>query len=68
MRPSRKFSQPKPIDESANDELKDKQAMRAQRLQALAEEIDPIEWEKKKASKISDDKYVAASFFFFSEL
>lgn len=38
MRPSRKFSQPQSFDEAAYDELKEKQAARAQRLAALAEE------------------------------
>lgn len=62
MRPSRKFSQLKAEDEAANDEMKDKQAKRAQRLQALAEEtFDDDAWSKRKsdfASKLHDDEYV----------
>lgn len=39
MRPSRKFSQPKSGDDDGYDEMKEKQALRAQRLAALAEEM-----------------------------
>lgn len=60
LRPSRKFSQAKGSDESEYDELKEKQAARAQRLAALAEEtLNDEEWTKRKtdfASKILDDE------------
>lgn len=60
LRPSRKFSQPKGEDESLNDELKEKQAKRAQRLQALAEEtFDGDAWTQRKnefASKLLDEE------------
>lgn len=39
LRPSRKFSQPKSGDDDGYDEMKEKQALRAQRLAALAEEM-----------------------------
>lgn len=60
MRPSRKFSQPKGNDEAEYDAMKEKQAARAQRLAALAEEtFNDDEWTKRKsdlASKIADDE------------
>lgn len=39
LRPSRKFSQAKSGDDDGYDEMKEKQALRAQRLAALAEEM-----------------------------
>lgn len=61
-RPSRKFAQPKANDESLDDELKDKQAKRAQRLQALAEEtFDANFWVNRKnefANDLLKDEYV----------
>lgn len=59
LRPSRKFTQPKSDDGSEIDELKEKQAARAQRLQALAEEtFDEDAFAKRKsdfASKLNDE-------------
>lgn len=62
MRPSRKFSQPKGNDDSLDDELREKQALRAQRLAALAEEtFDADEWAKRKSEFASQlqDEYVS---------
>lgn len=59
LRPSRKFSQPKGNDDAEYEELKEKQAARAQRLAALAEEINDDAWTKGKsdvASKILNDE------------
>lgn len=62
MRPSRKFSQAKANDDADIDELKEKQAARAQRLAALAEEtFDEDAFVKRKsdfASKLKSDEYV----------
>lgn len=61
MRPSRKFSQPK-NDDSCDDDMKDKKAKRAERLQALAEEtFDSNFWVNRKtdfAAKLVNDEYV----------
>lgn len=69
MRPSRKFNAPKGDDAACDDELREKQQMRAQRLQALAEEtFDEDAFAKRKsdfASKLLDDEYVLLIFFFF---
>lgn len=52
FRPSRKFSQPKSLEDEADLELKDKQAARAERLNVLSEEtLDEIALEKKKAQR-----------------
>lgn len=60
MRPSRKFSAPRSDEDSMNDELKEKQAARAQRLLALAEQTyDESEWVDRKkdfAAKLSKDE------------
>lgn len=62
MRPSRKFTAPKGDDGACDDELREKQVMRAQRLQALAEEtFDEDAFARRKsdfASKLLDDEYV----------
>lgn len=62
MRPSRKFSAPKGDDEACDDELREKQALRAQRLQALAEEtFDEDAFAKRKsefAANLLNDEYV----------
>lgn len=56
MRPSRKFSTPESSDDIMNVDMKEKQAKRAQRLQALADQtFDENEWKNKKnefASKL----------------
>lgn len=61
-RPSRKFTQPKSVDDSFDDELKDKKAKRAERLQALAEEtFDSNFWVNRKtdlAANLANDEYV----------
>lgn len=52
FRPSRKFSQPKPLEDEADVELKEKKAARAERLNVLSEETaDEIALEKKKAQR-----------------
>lgn len=52
FRPSRKFSQPKPLEDEADIELAEKKAARAERLNVLSEEtFDEIALEKKKAQR-----------------
>lgn len=52
FRPSRKFQPPKPLEDEADAETKDKKAARAERLNALTEEtLDEIALEKKKAQR-----------------
>lgn len=64
FRPSRKFSQPKPLEEEADAELREKKTARADRLNALAEEtVDEIALEKKKAQRLEaarqlEEKYL----------
>lgn len=60
LRPSRKFSVPKGDDETLNEEMKEKQAARAQRLLALAEKTyDDTQWVDRKkdfAAKLAADE------------
>lgn len=66
LRPSRKFTSPKADDGSEAAEMKEKQAARAQRLQALAEEtFDEDAWSKRKsdfASKLNDEYVFSFAF------
>lgn len=52
FRPSRKFSEPKPLEDEADAELREKKAARAERLNVLSEEtLDEIALEKKAAQR-----------------
>lgn len=63
-RPSRKFSQPKPLEDQVDADFREKKAARADRLNALAEEtVDEIALEKKKAQRLEaarqlEEKYL----------
>lgn len=57
-RPSRKFSAPRPLEEPEEDEeMKEKQRLRQERLMTLNEEVlDVVELEKKKAQRLDEKK------------
>lgn len=56
-RPSRKFSAPRPLEDPIDDETKEKQRLRQERLMTVNEEdLDHVELEKKKAQRADEAK------------
>ena len=52
-RPSRKFSEPKPLEDTVDVETKEKQRLRQERLNTVTE-VDEVELEKKTAQRAEE--------------